>query len=396
MKIVIVAGAAGTGKSTLGLAMARELGLPMLDLDSITNPVLDALIVPIFGGDHWNSDALRPALRPARYASLAAAARDQVRAGVGAVLVAPFTREMAGASEWASLVAAVHPARPEVVWLTAPTELLTARRTVRGEIRDAHIADPPVGSAPAVPHLRLDADLATGEQIAATLGYLGRHRALPADSPVFSRTFDAVLFDLDGTLIDSTPSVLRSWDTLGREFGFDADLAGSGHGQPAAQLIASFLPDELVATALARIIELESNDLHDVTAFHGSADFLTALPHSAKAIVTSGTRVLAAARIEAAGIPRPHTVVTFDDVTRGKPDPEPFLLAARLLGVDPTKCLVFEDAPAGLTAARAAGCTTVAVAGTHPDVALEADLVVDGLHQLAIETVADGYRIVRS
>lgn len=154
------------------------------------------------------------------------------------------------------------------------------------------------------------------------------------------------------------------------------------------------LPESRVTEAVARIAAIEESDLDDILSLGGAVDFIASLPQAAKAIVTSGTRNLAHARIAASGIPKPDVVVTFDDVTKGKPHPEPFLLAAERLGVGPSRCLVFEDAPAGLLAARAAGCATVAIVGTHDAAGLDADLVVDGLHQLAVEPVDGSYRIV--
>lgn len=394
MKVVLVAGAPGSGKSTLGLEISRELGLPLIDIDTITNPVLDALIDPVLGGDHWNSDLHRSVVRPARYAALNNAARDQVSAGVGAVLVAPFTLELAGGIEWQQLLDAVQPVQPDVFWLSTSAEVLAARRALRTERRDAHITEPPSDIAPTVPHRSLEASLSLEQLLSRVKQHLGIHRQVARDSPIFARTFDAFLFDLDGTLIDSTPAVIRSWIQLGEEFGLDPNSVGSGHGQPASQLIASIVPGPRVAEAVARIDAIEANDLDDITALDGAVDFIASLPQSAKAIVTSGTRNLAHARISAGGIPHPDIIVTFDDVTKGKPHPEPFLLAAERLGVDPARCLVFEDAPAGLLAARAAGCATVAIVGTHDAAGLDADLVVDGLHQLAVEPTDDGYRII--
>lgn len=109
-------------------------------------------------------------------------------------------------------------------------------------------------------------------------------------------------------------------------------------------------------------------------------------------MVTSATHRLAAARLDAVGI-RPKTLVTADEVTHGKPHPEPYLLAARQLGVDPARCVVFEDAPAGLAAGRAAGMTTVALATTHRAEELDADLVVSDLSALSVQVTAAGIEI---
>ncbi|GAA3241283.1 hypothetical protein GCM10020256_64150 [Streptomyces thermocoprophilus] len=124
----------------------------------------------------------------------------------------------------------------------------------------------------------------------------------------------------------------------------------------------------------------------------GTRALLDALPPERWAVVTSATRRLAEARLDAVGI-LPKTLVAADDITRGKPDPEPYLLAARRLGADPARCVVFEDAPAGLAAGRAAGMTTVALATTHPAHELDADLVVDDLSALSALVTDTGVEI---
>jgi len=386
---IVVTGAAGSGKSTLGLELARSLGAAFLDLDTLTNPLLEGLGAEFAGGAHWNDPALRPVVRPARYAALRAAVADQVAVGLDAVLVAPFTAELTGGAEWEQLVEAAGEA-PVVVWLRATPELLAERRRIRSADRDAHVVDPPADSAPVVPHLVVDASLSTTQQLATVRRSLGLGRPLPADSPVFGRTFAGGLFDLDGTLIDSTPAVNRAWQQLGREFGLELDLVAAGHGQPAAKVVAALFPAELADDALRRVIEIEAAELDDVIALHGAAELLGSLPDSSRAIVTSGTRLIAGNRVGAAGLTAPAVFVTFDDVTQGKPHPEPFLTAAARLGLDPADCVVFEDAPAGLAAAKAAGCATVGIAGTHDAEELDADLVVDGLYQLRAEPQPGG------
>jgi sugar-phosphatase len=387
--IIVVAGPAGSGKSTLGLQLARLLRVPFLDLDTLTNPLLDQLTQAVLDGRHWNHPELRDIIRPARYAALLAAVADQVRAHSGAVVVAPFTLELKGGPEWDRLVSASG-GPPHVVWLRAAGELLAERRGVRGVDRDAYIVDASGGAAPSVPHLAVDASLSIAQQLAAVSRSLSVGRRLPADSPMFRRRFAAGLFDLDGTLIDSTPAINRSWLQLAREFDVELDPLGIGHGQPAAQVVAALFPQHLAEQALARFAEIEAEELDDVVALQGAQNLLERLPEEAKAIVTSGTRLIATNRLRVAGVTPPSVLVTFDDVTKGKPDPEPFVLAAQRLGVDPADCIVFEDAPAGLAAARAAGCTTVSIVGTHEEHELQADLVVDGLYQLSIDVLPDG------
>ena len=212
------------------------------------------------------------------------------------------------------------------------------------------------------------------------------------------RTFGAVLFDMDGTLLDSIGSVERSWVLWAGEYDIDLERLLGFHGIPAAGVIAALRPDldaPAQAAAVRRIEDLEVADTEGVVLLPGTAEALDALLDSGAdvAIVTSCTDPLFEARVAASGLRRPDTVVTASMVQRGKPDPEPFLLAAERLGVDPADCLVVEDAVAGLTAARAAGVGgTLAVLHTTPAAALEplADLVVSGLHAVRFEVDGAG------
>jgi sugar-phosphatase len=166
VRAVVVAGAAGTGKSTLGRALAHRIGAALLDLDDLTNPLLDACWPDDRG--HWNDDAHRPVVRPARYAVLRSAAAAQVAADVDVVLVAPFTAELRGGEEWSELLAAVAPVAPVVAWLVADVDVLAARLRDRAEPRDAGRTLAPV-EAPAVPHLQLDAERPTADLVEAIL-----------------------------------------------------------------------------------------------------------------------------------------------------------------------------------------------------------------------------------
>ncbi|MBE8475304.1 HAD-IA family hydrolase [Streptomyces justiciae] len=210
----------------------------------------------------------------------------------------------------------------------------------------------------------------------------------------------AMLFDNDGTLVSSLASVDRCWGQWAEEYGITAeDFARVElHGRPAVEIAADLLPAEIVPEAVARIEKLEVEDVPNdgVQLLPGTRDFLASLPADRWAVVTSATRRLAEARLDAVGI-LPKTLVSADDITRGKPDPEPYLLAARELGVDPADCIVFEDAPAGLAAGRAAGMTTVALTTTHQAHELEADLVVENLSALSALVTDGGVEIsVRS
>ncbi|UFS58236.1 HAD-IA family hydrolase [Subtercola endophyticus] len=208
-----------------------------------------------------------------------------------------------------------------------------------------------------------------------------------------TRSFAAALFDMDGTLIDSTPAVDRSWTRWGEEWQMDPSFRVGMHGRPARQIIEALVPPEQVEEAFERVEQLELADVDDILVLDGATELLAALPDERRAIVTSCTRRLAAARIAGSGIPAPRTVVTIDDTSRGKPHPDPFLEGARRLGVDPHDCVVFEDAPAGLAAAKSAGCFTVAVVGTHTRAELDADLVVDRLSEVVVTLTAQGFTL---
>ncbi|MFF5567305.1 HAD family hydrolase [Streptomyces sp. NPDC012623] len=206
---------------------------------------------------------------------------------------------------------------------------------------------------------------------------------------------EALLFDNDGTLVSSLASVTRCWTRWAREYGVTAEaFARVGlHGRPAAEIAADLLPADRVDEAVARIEQLEVDDVAGgVVLLPGTAELLAAVPAERWAVVTSATRRLAEARLAAVGL-RPGTMVAADDITRGKPDPEPYLLGAARLGVDPARCVVFEDAPAGLASARAAGMRTVALATTHDRAELEADLVVPDLSALSVQVTAGGVEI---
>ncbi|MGW3562832.1 HAD-IA family hydrolase [Streptomyces sp. NPDC000941] len=207
---------------------------------------------------------------------------------------------------------------------------------------------------------------------------------------------DALLFDNDGTLISSLESVHRCWSRWAREYGIPAEdfERVELHGRPASDIIGDLLPAHRIPEARARIDELELADVAGggVVALPGTVELLGRLPVDRWAVVTSANRELAEARLAAVGI-SPALLISADDITRGKPDPEPFLLAADKLGFGPARCVVFEDAPAGLAAGRAAGMRTVALTTTADRGQLVADVVVKDLSAVSVKAIEGGLEI---
>jgi sugar-phosphatase len=181
------------------------------------------------------------------------------------------------------------------------------------------------------------------------------------------RTFSAFLFDMDGTLLDSIASAIRAWSRWASRHGVDfEEMRHLMHGMRAVETIRRWGPAHLdVESEAEALTQAEIDDVDDVIAIDGAEAFLRALPSDRWALVTSAPRRLALRRIEAAGLPVPPLLVTADDVVRGKPAPDCFLKAAELLGAAPEDCLVWEDAPAGIAAAEAAGMAVVVIGATH-------------------------------
>jgi mannitol-1-/sugar-/sorbitol-6-phosphatase len=170
----------------------------------------------------------------------------------------------------------------------------------------------------------------------------------------------ALLFDLDGVLIDSTPAVTRVWSRWAVEHDFDPErVVHLAHGRPSRSTIHELLPHADVA-AEDRIVERwEMEDTDGVVFLPGAQQLLESLPLDRWTIATSCTRPLAEVRLRAAGLRIPEQMVTSSDVTHGKPHPEPYLKAAAKLGIRPEDCIVVEDAPAGVRAGKAAGARVI-------------------------------------
>jgi mannitol-1-/sugar-/sorbitol-6-phosphatase len=201
----------------------------------------------------------------------------------------------------------------------------------------------------------------------------------------------AILFDLDGVLMDSRVAVERAWERWATGHGIDPiAVLAQAHGRRTIDTIRAIAP-LLDIEAEARLLEVaESVDFDGVTTLPGAAELLEALPAGSWTVVTSGTRALATGRLAHGGLPIPEQLITADDVERGKPDPQPYLAGAAALGIDSADCLVIEDAPAGIEAGKAAGMTVIALVTTFEASALvAADYVVGSLSDVVLGSATE-------
>jgi mannitol-1-/sugar-/sorbitol-6-phosphatase len=201
----------------------------------------------------------------------------------------------------------------------------------------------------------------------------------------------AILFDLDGVLMDSRVAVERAWERWATGHGIDPiAVLAQAHGRRTIDTIRAIAP-LLDIEAEARLLQVaESVDFDGVTTLPGAAELLEALPAGSWTVVTSGTRALATGRLAHGGLPIPERLITAEDVERGKPDPQPYLAGAAALGIDSADCLVIEDAPAGIEAGKAAGMTVIALVTTFEASALvAADYVVGSLSDVVLGSATE-------
>ncbi|MER2194982.1 HAD-IA family hydrolase [Methylobacterium brachiatum] len=210
-----------------------------------------------------------------------------------------------------------------------------------------------------------------------------------------TRRFAAFLFDMDGTIISSIASAERAWTRWAQSHGLDvARFLPTIHGVRSVDTIRRLgLPGVDPEAEAAAITQAEIEDVGDIAEIPGARAFLQALPPERWAIVTSAPRELALRRLDAAGMPVPALLVAAEDIDRGKPAPDCFLLAAERLGVAAADCLVFEDAPAGIQAGAAAGATVVVVTATHHAPIETAHATIPDYRALTVDAGPDGLRI---
>jgi mannitol-1-/sugar-/sorbitol-6-phosphatase len=207
----------------------------------------------------------------------------------------------------------------------------------------------------------------------------------------------ALLFDMDGVLIDSTPAVARVWHGWAVEHGFNPEeVVAHAHGRPSLTTVREYLPNADHEVENLEVERREIADLNGVMPLPGALELLASLPAERWTIVTSCTRRLAEVRLRAAGLPLPKSFITSNDITHGKPHPEPYLKGAAVLGFSPAECVVVEDAPAGVRAGKAAGARVIGFTTTVAESAVRAagaDWVVGNCGDLRAEVGKRGLEL---
>jgi sugar-phosphatase len=179
---------------------------------------------------------------------------------------------------------------------------------------------------------------------------------------------EGLLVDMDGTLLDSTAAIEAGWRGFAVRWGLDPEeVIGTIHGRRATDVIGLYASRLPISHRQAVAYHRENNGIgpSDIVALPGALDLLESTPSDRLVVVSSGTRSEIVIRLDAAGLPSVPLIVGADDVNEGKPSPDPYLMGAKLLGLDPEQCLALEDAPAGIASANAAGCTSVGLLSTH-------------------------------
>ncbi len=202
----------------------------------------------------------------------------------------------------------------------------------------------------------------------------------------------AILFDMDGVLIDSTSAVARVWRAWAIARGFDPEeVVRRAHGRPSLSTVRDYLPDADHLAENREIERREMEDLEGVAPLPGALELLHSLPKGRWGIVTSCTRPLAEVRLRFAGLPRPACFVSSSDIIHGKPAPDPYQKGAELLGFSPSDCIVVEDVPAGVASGKAAGARVAALCTTMAEPELRAarpDWLIDNCAAISLVRAA--------
>jgi sugar-phosphatase len=211
-------------------------------------------------------------------------------------------------------------------------------------------------------------------------------------------TCQAILFDLDGVLVDSRKCIEFIWSRWAVQRGLDAAvILRAAHGRRTSETLREIMPDLDIESEVATLDRMEEEETGGILPIPGAADLLRSLPAERWAIVTSGSSAVATLRMRIGGIPSPSVFITAQDVRHGKPSPEGYLTAAYKLGFDPAQCLVIEDTPAGVASGKDAGMKVIAIPGTYPPEKLSgADMLAVSLSALQARYVSPGEITVSS
>jgi len=208
----------------------------------------------------------------------------------------------------------------------------------------------------------------------------------------------ALLFDMDGVLINSTPAVARVWSRWALEHGFDPqEVVARAHGRPSLTTVREYLPNADHEKENREVERREIEDLGGVLPLPGALELLAALPEDRWTIVTSSTRALAEVRLKAAGLRVPRRLITSSDISRGKPDPEPYLKAAVVLGFPANECVVVEDVSAGIRSGKSAGAKVIAFRTTTAEPVLReagADWILNNCADIRLAEIRDVLKLL--
>lgn len=193
----------------------------------------------------------------------------------------------------------------------------------------------------------------------------------------------ACLFDNDGVLVDSKPSVIKAWNSWGEQMGLDFEYTKNLHGRRASEIVSEYVPENQFAGAYDLINHLELESAWETTAIPGALELTKAIPGELWNVCTSAGKALGTARLQAVGIAPPETIVAAEDVTNGKPDPEPYALGAARLGIDSAECLVLEDAISGIKSGQASGAGLVIGVGEEILEFTDSEMVISDLRGIS-------------